>query len=185
MDGGWAVWLAGNATVTIHGEGWEESVRLDRRGDAWLIGDESNATPLSWWRDQAGVWTIAAGETVVKLAVHETEGGLEVAGAGGRWLVALGHRPTSAPGRQQARTDGRIRAPMPGRILDVMVAPGERVSAEQPLVLLTAMKMELSCAAPAAGRVSEVRCGAGDQVEAHQVLVELQLDATDEESVPE
>jgi acetyl/propionyl-CoA carboxylase alpha subunit len=168
--------LAGSATLVVHGEGWQEAVQIERRGESWFIGDEAAITPYAWWRDEAGVWTVAAGDTVVRLAVNEAGDGLEVAGAGGRWLVALGHRPVAGGSRQQQRADGRVRAPMPGRILEVSVAPGQRVEAEQPLVLLTAMKMELSCVAPAAGSVSEVRCAAGDQVEAHQVLVELRLD---------
>ena len=43
----------------------------------------------------------------------------------------------------------------------------------QPLVLLSAMKMELRIAAPAAGRVLKIHCQAGQVVERGQVLVEM------------
>jgi acetyl-CoA/propionyl-CoA carboxylase biotin carboxyl carrier protein len=168
--------LAGAGTLSFHGDDWEETARVERRGDGWLLGTEDAEAPLRWWRDQAGVWTVAAGDEVVRVAVVEREGGLEIAGEGGRWLIASGPRPAAGRERRQAAADGRVRAPMPGRILKVAVAPGDRVTPEQPLVTLTAMKMELSCVAPAAGVVRQVRCSAGEQVAAHQLLIELELD---------
>lgn len=172
--------LAGSATLAIHGDGWEELVRVERRGDTWLVGEEPAATPLTWWRDEAGVWTITTDDAVAKLAMVEADGRLEVVGNGGRWLVAIGARPAPAGDRRHDPTDGRVRAPMPGRVLRIAVAPGEHVAMEQPLVMLTAMKMELSCVAPAAGTVSRVLCAVDEQVEARQVLIELRPDSVAE-----
>ncbi|MDQ3411180.1 MAG: ATP-grasp domain-containing protein [Chloroflexota bacterium] len=169
--------LAGAAELAFHGDDWEESLRVERAGGAWLVSDTSSTVPLAWWRDEAGVWTIAAGDSVVKLAIVERDGRLEIAGGGGRWLVAAGPRPVLAADRRRHPTDGRIRAPMPGRILRIAVAPGDQVVAGQALVMLTAMKMELTREAPAAGTVTTVACAVGDQVEANQVLIELRLEA--------
>ncbi|MDQ3696065.1 MAG: hypothetical protein M3464_20970 [Chloroflexota bacterium] len=171
--------LAGAAELAFHGDDWEETLRVERAGGAWLLSDTSSTMPLAWWRDEAGVWTIAASDTVVKLAIVERDGRLEIAAGGGRWLVAAGPRSVLAADRRRHATDGRIRAPMPGRILRIAVAPGDQVVAGQPLVMLTAMKMELRCEAPAAGTVSTVACAVGDQVEAQQVLVELRLEASE------
>ena len=77
-----------------------------------------------------------------------------------------------ARGRERA-TDGRVRAPMPARVLRVHAAPGDQVAAGAPLVTLTAMKMELVCEAPLAGVVETVGCAADQLVEADQVLVTL------------
>ncbi|MFZ2359017.1 MAG: acetyl-CoA carboxylase biotin carboxyl carrier protein subunit, partial [Anaerolineae bacterium] len=68
---------------------------------------------------------------------------------------------------------GSLAAAMPGLVLDVLVAEGDEVSQGQPLVLLSAMKMELRIAAPAAGKVVKVHCQAGQVVERGQVLVEI------------
>jgi acetyl-CoA carboxylase biotin carboxylase subunit len=68
---------------------------------------------------------------------------------------------------------GGCRAPMPGQVLAVRVAPGDRVTRGQELVVLEAMKMEHTVTAPADGSVSEVRVAAGQQVDAGEVLVVL------------
>ena len=62
---------------------------------------------------------------------------------------------------------------MPGTVLEVLVSPGDVVSAGQVLVLLEAMKMELAVPAPAAGTVTAVLVAAGDLVARGQALVEL------------
>ncbi|MBI4476352.1 MAG: acetyl-CoA carboxylase biotin carboxyl carrier protein subunit, partial [Acidobacteria bacterium] len=67
-----------------------------------------------------------------------------------------------------------IRAPMPGRIARVLVAPGERVKTRQPLVVVEAMKMENELRAAAASHVKEVRVTEGTLVEAGRVLLVLE-----------
>ena len=66
---------------------------------------------------------------------------------------------------------GSLHAPMPGKVIKVDVAEGERVEEGQILLVLEAMKMEHSLRAPHPGTVREIRVSAGDQVEANQVLV--------------
>lgn len=67
-----------------------------------------------------------------------------------------------------------IVAPMPGRIVKVLVKPHERVSARQPLVVVEAMKMENELRAPRSGTIAEVRVSEGASVEANAVLVVLE-----------
>ena len=62
---------------------------------------------------------------------------------------------------------------MPGRVVRVLVEPGDRVAAGQGLAVVEAMKMENEVAAPADGVVSDVRAAPGDSVEAGGVLVTL------------
>ena len=66
-----------------------------------------------------------------------------------------------------------ITAPMPGVVRQVLVADGAEVSAGQPLVIMEAMKMELTLAAPRAGRVGEVLVETGAQVEDGAVVIRL------------
>ncbi len=67
----------------------------------------------------------------------------------------------------------RIVAPMPGRIVLVKAGTDEEVSAGQELIVMEAMKMELTLKAPRAGRVETVQAAAGDFVEADAVLLKL------------
>lgn len=66
-----------------------------------------------------------------------------------------------------------LKAPMPGLVLRILVAVGDRVTAGMPLMALEAMKMENELRATAPGVVGAVRVAAGDAVEKGQVLLEL------------
>jgi len=64
-----------------------------------------------------------------------------------------------------------VTAPMPGRVVKVLVAPGDVVAPRQGIVVVEAMKMENELRAPQAGTVREVRVSEGMSVEANTVLV--------------
>jgi 3-methylcrotonyl-CoA carboxylase alpha subunit/acetyl-CoA/propionyl-CoA carboxylase biotin carboxyl carrier protein len=76
-------------------------------------------------------------------------------------------------------SDGTITAPMPGTVLEVRVAEGDRVEQGQVLGMMEAMKMELSLKAPLAGTVTTVGAAMGEQVALGAVLfvVEGEADA--------
>jgi propionyl-CoA carboxylase alpha chain len=67
--------------------------------------------------------------------------------------------------------EGALTAPMPGTVVRVDVAPGDRVVAGQALVVLEAMKMEHAVRATGAGQVAEIGVRAGQQVDAGALLV--------------
>jgi pyruvate carboxylase subunit B len=72
---------------------------------------------------------------------------------------------TVSGGRQE------LRAQMPGKIAKLLVRVGESVNAEQPLVVIEAMKMENELKAPIAGVVSEIAVAEGDAVETRALLL--------------
>jgi 3-methylcrotonyl-CoA carboxylase alpha subunit len=67
----------------------------------------------------------------------------------------------------------RITAPMPGRIVLVKVAPGDAVEEGQELLVMEAMKMEITLRAPRAASIEMVQAQAGEFVEADAVLIKL------------
>lgn len=69
--------------------------------------------------------------------------------------------------------DGKITAPMPGTIVSVEVAVGDRVSAGQTLVVLEAMKMEHVISAPGDGSVTVLTVRVGDRIDEGAELVVL------------
>jgi acetyl/propionyl-CoA carboxylase alpha subunit len=104
---------------------------------------------------------------------------------GGVWLVQLPHVDIEAIVDARRRLDDqtagasadgehRVTAPMPGRVLRVLVQPGDEVTVRQGLVVVEAMKMENELIAPRAGRIREVHVAAGASVEAGRVLVVLE-----------
>jgi acetyl/propionyl-CoA carboxylase alpha subunit len=66
-----------------------------------------------------------------------------------------------------------IASPMPGKVIRVLVAPGDQVEARAQLVVVEAMKMEMPLTAPRAGTVRAVHAAEGDTVERGAILVEL------------
>ena len=73
-----------------------------------------------------------------------------------------------------ATSTDRISAPMPGRIVLIKAKPGDQVAEGQELLVMEAMKMELTLRAPRAGRIETVQAQAGDFVEADAVLATLE-----------
>ena len=68
---------------------------------------------------------------------------------------------------------GRVLAPIPGRVVSVLVNAGDSVTQGQTLVVLEAMKMELALTAPQDGVVRMINVAAGDMVSDGAELVEL------------
>lgn len=68
----------------------------------------------------------------------------------------------------------RIEAPMAGRVVKVLIKPGDLVTPRQTLIVVEAMKMENELRAPRAGRVSDVRAAEGASIDAGAVLVVLE-----------
>ncbi|MEV0968183.1 acetyl/propionyl/methylcrotonyl-CoA carboxylase subunit alpha [Microtetraspora glauca] len=74
--------------------------------------------------------------------------------------------------------DGVVRSPMPGTVLVVKAAAGDRVRAGQPLVVVEAMKMEHSVVAPLDGVVTELTVRIGQAVELDGVLARVEPDGS-------
>jgi len=121
------------------------SLRIDGRGRRFTLLEQATL-------DGGGQWAVHDGEQRLRLlpvAMYRHEQGAAAGGA------------------------DRMTAPMPGRVVVVRSQPGDEVEAGQELMVIEAMKMELSLKAPRAGTVAEVRAASGDFVEADAVLVTL------------
>jgi acetyl-CoA carboxylase biotin carboxyl carrier protein len=67
-----------------------------------------------------------------------------------------------------------IKAPMTGKIISVVVNAGDKVSAEDEVIIMDAMKMEIPVYAPVDGVVKEIKVKEGDSVKTDQVLMVLE-----------
>ena len=99
-------------------------------------------------------------------AVHLARGGESVR------LDITTHTPPAR--RARGLSDGRLVAPMNGRVVAVNARAGETAEAGRALVVLEAMKMEHALSLPAPARVKAVHVAAGAQVSPGQLLVELE-----------
>ena len=90
---------------------------------------------------------------------------------------ALVHEDPLAPPRTEAAGSGRVAAPLPGRVARVLVQQGSVVAKNAPLVVIEAMKMELTLCAPQDGTVAQVRYAVDDMVEEGAELVTFAAEA--------
>ena len=149
----------------VRSGGFEVSVLFDES----VEGDVLSAAVVDV--DPGGAITmdldgVRAGYDVIRTDAH-----LVVSGP--RGTVEL--TPTSRfPDHDSVDVAGGQTAPMPGKVLSVHVAVGDRVAAGATLVIMEAMKMEHTITAPADAVVTELRCAVDDQVDNGQVLVVLE-----------
>ncbi len=107
--------------------------------------------------DPAGSLTVHVGPVPVTVAVNGRR----------RWR-------RKDDGSGAAAGPQRLSAPMPGKVVRVLVAPGEAVRARQPLVVVEAMKMENELRAGRDGTVSEIHAREGVSVDAGALLIVIQ-----------
>jgi 3-methylcrotonyl-CoA carboxylase alpha subunit len=151
--------------------------------------DADGEFPISVQRDGA-VWRLAIGERVLSgSATHTPDGHLDMTLEGTRRRVTVVHQGEILTVRRGGETwrlrlpdpisaaaeaddaGGRLVAPIPGQVTQVMAEAGMAVVRGQVLVVLEAMKTVFRLAAPADGVVAAVTCRAGDAVVEGQTLV--------------
>ncbi|RQX80343.1 acetyl/propionyl/methylcrotonyl-CoA carboxylase subunit alpha [Burkholderia anthina] len=134
----------------------------DGAGTRIAIGDAA-AQPFAWTRGATPLdFDVTLGGVRSSGRVYEdgdtfhvfTQGAAETF----EWRNLLAHAGDAEHG------GGRLTAPMPGKVIAVLVEPGQKVEAGTPLIVMEAMKMEHTIGAPSAGVVAEVLYGVGDQV---------------------
>ena len=113
-----------------------------------------------------------------RVAMAAMAGGVWVGFRGGAAFIVApvadaAVRPQAAAARPSVRGLQAVRAPMVGRVVEVLSAPGRACRAGDALVVLEAMKMEYRLTAPADGRVEAVLCQAGDLVELDAVVAQV------------
>jgi 3-methylcrotonyl-CoA carboxylase alpha subunit len=78
------------------------------------------------------------------------------------------------PATERSGATGHLRSPMPGTVIAVAVAAGDRVAKGAPLVIVEAMKMEHAVVAPRDGKIARVAVSVGDLVAEGAELVTME-----------
>jgi biotin carboxyl carrier protein len=169
-------------TFEIEVNGRTRFVSIERAGDErFRVSVDGEATLVEARRNGGFGLSLlfpdAAHETArVSIAPGPAPGELLASLAGRTAAVSVNASRTGRGGADAggpAHGEQKVTAPMPGRVVRVLVAPGDTVEARQPVVVVEAMKMENELRAPRAGQVSAVKVVEGMSVEAKAVLVTL------------
>jgi biotin carboxyl carrier protein len=148
----------GMVAVEIDGRTWQvDAARVDANTLSLLL-DGARVQDVTVTPDPAtGQLLVRVGAAVVPVALngHRRSGRRDEAAAGG-----------SGP--------QRVMAPMPGKIVRVLVKTGDTIVPRQGLVVVEAMKMENELRAIRGGRVSEIHAREGASVDAGALLVVIQ-----------
>jgi 3-methylcrotonyl-CoA carboxylase alpha subunit len=149
----------------------------DELADPWsdLLGLRMNAPANKqvWMLADGQVRSIRLGSTRLGVGSFLSHDGAEILIVEKGWP----HRFSQARATGVAAggaADGAVLSPMPGRIIAVEVAAGDKVVTGQKLVTLEAMKMEHSLVAPFGGTVAELSAETGGQVSEGTLLVRVE-----------
>ena len=158
-------------------------VALERRGARVVASVDGREYRLSVHEPQRGIYSLLPledGGPSVEVQVspsHEVSGAYRVR-VRGRAFEASAELPFSARPDRAARAGekGRylLKAVMPGRIVRVLVRPGEKVVRGQGIIVVEAMKMENELASPREGTVTEVLVSPAGLVEMGATLVVIE-----------
>jgi len=159
---------------------------------------DGEGVPVAAERVAGDHWRVRVGEQVYEYRVAPLgDGGVRIVpvgahaepacvaygtAAGKAFMVRVGgrthtlHPPESRSVSSSTGADGSVRAPMSGTVLELCCLQGDVVTADQILVVLSAMKMEHKLSAGIAGTVRSVAVTVGATVEQDAVLVEVEAD---------
>jgi biotin carboxyl carrier protein len=164
--------------VSLDGHDWHvDAARVDSMTLSLLIdrpGDPAATATGSPPASASGGDTASSRE--VTLTTHAASGRITVSVGAVPVTVTLNGRRRWSRSDQASPASGgpqRLVAPMPGKIVRILVAPGQAVTKRQPLVVIEAMKMENELRASADGVVTELPVQEGQSVDAGTLLAVL------------
>ena len=134
------------------------AVRIAYQQDGWLF----NGQRLRLSARDGQELHVKLGERAVHGTVHRDGEQFHVFTGGAHYTLHY-NDPMAHAGEAEAE-GGRLTAPMPGKVVAVLVNKGQDVKKGEPLVIMEAMKMEHTIAAPHDGLVEDVLYAVGDQV---------------------
>lgn len=176
---GWRLGGRYRQTLCWVDNGERHDIGITREGGQWRIGAAATAGQAFSWRAQPSANPQLSYGLRITLDGRESAGTV-VLHAGKAYVFhdgathildlydALAHAQDDAEGH-----GGGLTAPMPGKIISIAVAVGDKVEKGQALLVMEAMKMEHTITAPAAGEVAGLFYAVGDQVGEGAALIEV------------
>lgn len=164
----WRLNGAGYQDFVLHRNGTERRIRLSPCAEFYAATWDGGSAACGLRRERDGV-RLSVDGVIHRLRLVPTQGGVIVI-LGGRNHAVRVVDPLAPPASQGAGDD-RLSAPIPARVVRVLTETGATVKKGTPLVVLEAMKMELTLSAPMDGVVASLRHKVGDMVQEGADLV--------------
>jgi 3-methylcrotonyl-CoA carboxylase alpha subunit len=161
--GGWRLNDDNHHTLHLRDDSETFVVRAHFRPDHFLLELPGKAVRAAGRLHEAGSLRVDLDGSCFSARVVRVGDELSIFSEGRSYRLSL-HNPLAAA-MEAEEAPGALVSPMPGTIVEVKVAPGERVSAGQPLIVLEAMKMEHTVRSTGDGVVERIHFEAGEQVE--------------------
>jgi len=156
-------WLDGETARTV---------RVARAENGWTFDAQEQGTQAFAWHGKGARVRIQLGGRDYTADVL-LEGESAYVFLDGATHVLTRNDPLAHAGEEAGEHAGDMSAPMPGKIIAIHVAAGDKVEKGQPLLVMEAMKMEHTITAGADGEVAEIFHAIGDQVTEGAVLIAL------------
>jgi biotin carboxyl carrier protein len=126
---------------------------------------------------EPGMFTVIINDRVYRCALEESPGGaVEVVVNGKRIPVAARDKKHLRGQAGAAAASGQVKllAPMPGKVVRVLLNAGDEVAARQGVLVVEAMKMQNEVQSPKAGKIAEIKVSEGQTVNAGDVLAVIE-----------
>ncbi len=151
-------------------------IKADRSGDSLTIHSAGKAHSFGVTELGSGDYLLRHGDKVHRITAIKNGNKIHVLTENESYAFELPAAKDSDHfgGEQSDHGDkSKIVAPMPGKVVKVLVKPGDTVEPKQKLVIVEAMKMENPLVAPYKAEVKSVNCADGELVDSERVLIEL------------
>jgi 3-methylcrotonyl-CoA carboxylase alpha subunit len=168
---GWRLNGRGHQELNFRDGGEERLVRARSQAGSWLLQFDNRAILADGERRADGALSILLDGVRKQITVLNHGAETAVFLNGESWRLTEVDPLAARAGEDPIA--GRLIAPMPGRVMQLMVEAGTSVRRGQPLMVIEAMKMEHTVTAPADGVVDAVRFAPGDVVEEGAELIAL------------
>jgi 3-methylcrotonyl-CoA carboxylase alpha subunit len=172
---GWRLQGSGTRVLALRDGTETHRLRLAYVAGGWRLEAAGASASLAGHRLEDGMLHLVLDGVAHRVPVLRDGDAVQVSLDGAGWTLVLGD-PYAPPGGD-AVVEGRLAAPIPGRVVQLLVRQGETVSRGQVLAVLEAMKTELRITAPADGVVAHLGCAVGDSVEEGTEIVTLEASA--------
>jgi 3-methylcrotonyl-CoA carboxylase alpha subunit len=165
---GWRLNTAASRLIEFKAGDSEIVCHVEQTRDGLCFKNGGNASSFSWTERDDGSLHIRLSGRGKTLRFVQAGDDITILTEIGRVCLTL-FDPYHFEGDTSAN-DGRLTAMMPGRVVKLMVAAGDKVSKGQPLMIMEAMKMEHTILSPRDGMVERVAFAEGDMVPGDAVL---------------